>query len=245
MSEPTEPKIRNFNDMSYTEQLLHWGRSGTYRPNFLPTQQSVQELTTLQGQICAKVPGAVPINGFHCTVYYCKPQALYEHLKAEGELSPTSNEPQFYADLTNVIAVSLFPGNLGVTDGDFSIAGFEIVGGSNPILALRVGDTSYAAQLRKVQRELLLYNLKYHINQDALSRLADHPDFMWMVKDSVPHISLATLPLGATLPRGLVAPPEVVFDATTIGSIKHPVDNPQDATEVQKWYLGLYPNNSF
>lgn len=243
MKEPKEPRPINFETLSLTEQLLYWGRSGNFRPNFLPNEQSTDALRQLQLDIMQAIPGAEPIEELHCTAYFCPPKKLYTFLQEQAFLDPTCTEARFYADLTNVAAVLAMPGGFASLQGDDSVTSFEIVDGKSPILALRMSETSTAAIVRERMRELLLYNLRYDVLPKGFDALREDPRFKWMVLESIPHISLANLPPNYTGIPDLTAPTELEFNGLGLGSIKHPVNNPDNPDEIMKWYLGLYPSD--
>lgn len=216
-------------ERSYEDELLYWGRNGSFYPSFVPSQSSIDQLAIVQRSIVVTDPKAKPTTGLHATFFYCKPRRVFEYIR--GAVNPDVVEPILYIDLKNAFSTIAFLKALPNDSRRIRVQANSRLqpfgAGTTAALELLPATDLFASLKALIRR-----GLGYHgVSGDALVEMAEVPEFGWFVGDSKPHISLASSADLALL-GGIALPDTVEFDAVSYGSSPAP-----DGVDPLRWMV--------
>ncbi len=93
-------------ERTYEDELLHWGRNGSFYPSLVPSKSSMEQLAAVQQDIVATALRSEPTTGLHATFFYCKPRRVFEHIR--DAVNRDAVEPMVYVDLMNAFSTLAF-----------------------------------------------------------------------------------------------------------------------------------------
>lgn len=175
--------------LSYREELLTWGRNGTFNPSFIPSRVSHEHLKSVQYEITNRDLSSVILDNLHGTLFYCKPVRVFEYIR--DKINPDVDEPYLYIDLMNALSTLSLLKTLPTPTRKVGIR-------TNPEIQPFGYGTTAAIELLPATdmfaglKSLIRRGLAYHgVEGDSLDRMSMQPEFAWFVGETRPHISVA------------------------------------------------------
>lgn len=206
-------------ESEFSDQLLEWGRNGSFYPNFVPSEDSTEALQIVQNQIQSFDTEAEISTNLHTTLFYCKPVNLFDYIKTC--INPEVNEVHLYSDIGVTIGAFCMSGMLPTKDRPVSMftkQRLKKFGDGTAIVLELISQTSLLRNIRRI----LVKNLQLHgVNDQEATTMGLVPEFKWLLGTSRPHITLAHSQLNTEkFPASL--PSSITFDKVCFGSSQFP-----------------------
>jgi len=208
---------------SYTDQLLEWGRKGSFYPNLIPDNNESERIRQLQFQLQRLYPTAKPEDNLHVTLFYIKPKVLFDQMKKY--LGKDVKEEWLYMDLTTIFATYMLCDAQGL---ELQVSGLRRFGSDNSVLALELIPTKQIESIRQLFEIAIRRN---GADDNLIATLKQNQEFEWILaEDYRPHLSLLTQVSGLDVPN-YDLPKSVKLSLLGDGSVKAP------SLDRAQWYI--------
>jgi hypothetical protein len=199
----------------YYEQ---WAESGSLRPTLVLGDESNSAVGEVQDciydQLAPSSPEITKQIDLHATSFYVRPANLLRYMKryVNSSISP----PVFY----NHIRTDAFIASAAIIPADVAVIGLSRFGEHDETIGLELDITDFN-EATSSSKELFLSILgNFGLRHYHTKHMSEHPQFMWLVGESTPHVSLVhNIPRTQSIPVSVDVPPVVHFASVHMGSI--------------------------
>ena len=210
---------------TWRQHMTEWTK-GSFRPNLMPTSESLDELrvlqTALHDEVIETSPNAQSVEDIHASIFYMRPDVLLKYMKER--VSPRVTPESLFEPMMHHVTILLML--LHKDPPEVRTMGLARFGQDDSIIGLALHSDDFEDATLDIKTDIHYALRDVGVTRSIRDDMAQDPRFMWLMRRSIPHISLQTN-TNPHEPIPDIAVPDVInFDAIDVGGATYQPDDP-------------------